>query len=315
MAALLILASVRYLPAHSTRSFVNSSTVSISLPADILSETIQIHYFMAGPFGGYGGFIAPKPNQTDYEIDASTQGKLADSMKILVYAPGCKIQTFDLNLTRVPNRTERFACESLPQIRIDGAIPRDLMHHENAELSVHYMAFWASSFFGVKDGPVIDFEVATATPDLDGNFRVEIPDFSADGKEPSHPGGASLHFTLRDCKTLNPIALNLSPEQQEYESETHELKILSSYPNGLKFVNLQELPDSKRQYHGAPTQPAEQERIPCIFWLTAPASQLSDSWACGALGRSPSQGRDAKPNFWRMRATLSDTFLRYSSGA
>src|SRR5258708_38660419 len=61
--------------------------------------------------------------------------------------------------------------------------------------------------------------------------------------------------------------------------------------------------------------PAAQERIPRTSPLIAPASQPSDNCACGALGRSPSHGRVENPNFWRIRATRSETFLRYASVA
>jgi hypothetical protein len=240
LAALLMLISVHYFPTHSTQSPATLPTVSISLPANIPSETVQIRYLMSGQFGGYGGFIEPRSNQTDYEIDASTQGKPANSIKILVYATDCKIQTFDLDLTRVPNPKERFVCELLPQIRIDGEIPSDLMRHENAKLNVSYMVFWANSFFGMADGPVTEFQVAKTLPDPDGSFRLDIPEFSADNPDPTYPGGASLRFSLRDSKTLNPIALNLSPAEAKYQSETQELRILSSYPTSMKFINSRE---------------------------------------------------------------------------
>ena len=242
----------------------NSHTVSISLPADIPSETVQIRYFMSGSFGGYGGFIEPRPNQTDYEIDASAQGKPADSIKILVYAIGCKFQTFDLELMQVPDPKVMFVCEPLPQIRIDGEISSALMRHENAELNVRYMAFWASDFFGIKDGPVTEFQLATTTPDLDGNFRLDIPDFSADNKNSTYPGGASLGFSLRDPKTLNPIALNLSPEGTEYQSEAQGLRILPSYPAGLKFVNSRESPDSADDFTARPLTPPNKNASPAV---------------------------------------------------
>jgi len=259
LVAILLLA----VPAHFSRMHPRQNpagppSVSLSLPADIPSETVQIHYFMTGSFGGYGGPVEVKPNQTEYEIDASAEGNPANSIKILVYAPGCKVQILELDLTQTRDPKVRFDCEPLSQIRIDGQIPRDLMRHENAELHVHYVAFWASRFFGIADGPVTEFQVATTTPDMDGNFRVDIPDFSADNKDSSYPGGASLRFTLRDSKTLNPIASNLNPEQPEYQSETRELKILSSYPTGLKFVNSRELPDTAGDTTAHPlTQPSK----------------------------------------------------------
>ena len=114
------------------------------------------------------------------------------------------------------NPKVRFDCEQLSKITMDGEIPSDLMRHENAELEIRYVAFWAGRFFGVGDGMVTEFQVATATPDLDGNFRVDIPDFSADEKNSSHSGGASLHFMLRNSETLSPIAINLTRSKSNF---------------------------------------------------------------------------------------------------
>ena len=316
LTVLLLFSSLQPFLRQSNHSPEPSPAVFISLPEDVPSETVQIHYFMTGEFGGYGGNLETKPNQTEYKIDASVQGRAINSIKIIGYAPGCKFQAFEPDLMQSLSPRVRFDCEPLSKITIDGAIPSDLMGHENAELEIRYVAFWASRFFAVADGMVSEFQVATARPDLDGNFRVDIPDFSADETNSSHPGGANLRFMLRNSETLSPIAINLTPEQTEFQSETHQLRIRPSYPAGLKFIHSQELPESDgNQLRSTQYQPAEPERIPCTSPLTAPASQPSDSWACGALGRSPSQGRDAKPNFWRMRATRSEAFLRYSSGA
>src|ERR1700692_3196478 len=158
--ALLMLIPMQYLPTHSTQSPGTLPTVSISLPADVPSETVQIRYFMTGSFGGYGGFIEPRPNQTDYEIDASTQGTPSDSIKILAYATGCKFQTFDLDLVQMPNPKVRLDCAPLPQIRIDGEIPSALMRHETAELNGRSIAFWARRFFGIAASPVTELHVA-----------------------------------------------------------------------------------------------------------------------------------------------------------
>jgi len=218
----------------------NSPTVSISLPADIPSELVQIRYFLIGSFGGYGGYVEPKSGQTAYEIEAFTAGEPAKSIKILIYAQGCRFQTFDLDLTQFPISKERFVCESLPSVRITGEVPSDLIRDENTELNVRYVAIWANRFFGIADGPVPEFQVATTRPDSEGNFRLDISDFSVDKTASSYQGGASLSFMLRDSKTLNPIALNLGPEEAEYQSEIHGLRILPSYRNGIKFVNSSE---------------------------------------------------------------------------
>ena len=47
------------------------------------------------PYRGYGGYTEQRPNWHSYEIK---EVKAATKIKMLVYATGCKIQTFDLFL-------------------------------------------------------------------------------------------------------------------------------------------------------------------------------------------------------------------------
>ncbi len=237
LAVLLIPISAHFCPTPSKQSPATLPTVTISLPEDIPSETVQIHYVMSGSFGGYGGYVDPTPGQTAYEIEASVGGEPAKSIKVLVYAPGCSFRTFELELTKISNSTGRFFCEPLPQIEITGKIPSNLIRNEHTELNVRLIAFWGNRFFGVSDGPVTEFQLATTSPDPDGSFRVDITDFSADKIASSYQEGSSLNFLLRDSKTLNLIAFNLTPEDAEYQSEIHGLRILPSYPSGIKFIN------------------------------------------------------------------------------
>jgi hypothetical protein len=237
LAALLMLIPMQDFPTHSTQSPAALPTVSISLPAHIPSETVQIRYLMSGSFGGYSGYVEPKPGQTGYEIEASVGGEPAKSIKVLVYAPGCGFRTFESELARTSNSALRFFCESLPQIKIAGRIPSNLIRNEDTELNVRYIAFWGNRFFGILDGPVTEFQLATTRLDPDGSFLVDITDFSADKIASSYQEGSSLNLLLRDSKTLNLIAFNLSPEDAEYQSEIHRLRILPSYPSGIKFIN------------------------------------------------------------------------------
>jgi hypothetical protein len=235
LAALVMLIPGDFFLMQPKQSPANSATVTISLPANIPSETVQIRYFLIGSFGGYGGYMEPKQELSAYEIEASKDGEPASSIKIIVYAAGCRFQTFDPDLSPLTASKQRFVCESLPQTRISGQIPDELMRGENAQLSVHYMAFWANTFFGIKDGMVPDFQLVTATPDANGHFLLDIPDFSADTTASSTQGGASLSFRLRDSKTGN--AFDLKPERLEFRTETQQLKVLPVYPGGVKFTD------------------------------------------------------------------------------
>jgi hypothetical protein len=99
------------------------------------------------------------------------------------------------------------------------------------------MAYWAHSFYGIADGFVTGFHVATVTPDANGmfQFQVELPYFSVDA-EASSEQRASFRLTLRDSKTGNHIASILEPEKQELRLQEHGLRIRSQYPDDLIFT-------------------------------------------------------------------------------
>ncbi len=69
-------------------------SVSILLPANIPSETVQISYFLIGPFGGYGSRTEQRVGLHSYEISALVEGKAATEIRMIVYVSGCEIKTF-----------------------------------------------------------------------------------------------------------------------------------------------------------------------------------------------------------------------------
>jgi len=60
----------------------------IRLPPEIRSEQVQVHYFLTGPFGGFGGFLKPEPERDTYLIDTSVNHQAAETLKVILYAPG-----------------------------------------------------------------------------------------------------------------------------------------------------------------------------------------------------------------------------------
>jgi hypothetical protein len=113
-------------------------------------------------------------------------------------------------------------------------IPQSLVEGRNAELIVTYSAFWAHRFFGIMDGAVAEFRMATAYPDADGMFRVDLPVFRGDAMS-SPERRASFRLTLRDSKTWNHIAA-LEPEAWDLQLVDHTLRIETHYPPGIKFT-------------------------------------------------------------------------------
>ena len=191
---------------------------------------------MTGPFGAYGGYIESKPDVISYTINGIFEGQDATAIKIVVYATGCDFKTFDLFLSENLNLQESFVCAALPKVSLSGQIPSELMEGRDAEIVITYMANWVNEFFGIMDGMVPQFQVATISPDKNGTFQADLPDFTAGTTTSSFQSGADLCYALRDSKTRNPIALNFALEVTGIKFVGGRLKIQSSNQGQLRFV-------------------------------------------------------------------------------
>ncbi len=212
-------------------------SVSILLPANIASETVQISYFLIGPFGGYGGRTEQRTGLHSYEISALVEGKVATEIRMIVYASGCEIKTF-VSLLREDSRVKQeFECQPVATVKLSGQIvPTELVTENSTELVINYMAYWPHRFFGIADGFVTEFRLAIVTPNANGAFRVELPYFSVDDAASPYQRRASFRLMLRDSKTWNHIVSNLEPEMPDLRLEEHSLRIQSHYPDGIKFT-------------------------------------------------------------------------------
>ena len=86
-------------------------SVSVLLPANIPSETVQISYFLIGPFEGYRGYTEQLAGLHSYEISALVEGRTASEIKMIVYASRCEIKTFVLPLTEDSRVKQEFECQ------------------------------------------------------------------------------------------------------------------------------------------------------------------------------------------------------------
>ncbi len=211
--------------------------ITLSLPAGIPSELVQIHYFMSGSFGGNGAGVVPGPNQPTYVIEAPADGETPTDIRIMVYAPGCRIVVFQLKASAGAAEERKIVCERLPVIKLAGQIvPKDLAQLGRSQLSIHYVAPWAYQFFAIKDGPLTEFSLATATPNDQGWFEVDLPDFSGEIEGDSSRKEAALRLELWQPSNTNRTAIDLNPAQPEFAVFPHYLKILPYYPRTLEFT-------------------------------------------------------------------------------
>lgn len=216
---------------------VNKPTIILSLPAGIPSETVQIHYFMSGSFGGNGAGVIPAPNQSTYTIEAPADGETPTDIRVIVYAPGCRIVVFQLKVAADTAEEREIVCERLSVIKLSGQIvPKDLAQSGRSQLSIHYVAPWANQFFGIKDGPLTEFSLATVSPNDQGWFEVDLPDFSGELEGDSSRKEAALRLDLWQPSNTNRTAIDLNPAQPEFAVFPHYLKILPYYPRTLEFT-------------------------------------------------------------------------------
>jgi hypothetical protein len=204
--------------------------ISLTLPSDIPSDTVQISYFMSGPFGGYGDLVGTTKGRHTYELVASVGGKAAASVKIIAYLPGCEIATLEIPMQDTA-LSRSLSCKLLGRILLRGqispvSITRD---YQAAEVEVDYLAMWDHQFFGIVDGPVTSLHVASVIPDEKGQFEVAVPDFSRQ----TNLGEGEFQFTLRQTTTGNIIA-SLEPTSEDRGDVG--LKVRPSYPAVIQFT-------------------------------------------------------------------------------
>jgi hypothetical protein len=224
----------------SSLCFAQTPVITLKLPHDIPSDKVQVQYFMAGPFGGFGNFIRPTANLSRYMIPAAVDGKPARSIKIFIYMPGCEFVIFDFLVQGDAERS--VVCEALGIAPLHGGIvPASAAKGKEAEVSIVYLAEWQFGLEGIMNGMVPMYEIAKVTPDAYGEFDVTLPDFS---KNPVTRDG-SFWFLLRDHKTWNIIAYLIPADASLRPNSGRELKAQSSYPATVEFT-------AKNETNGSP---------------------------------------------------------------
>jgi hypothetical protein len=199
-----------------------SPGITLYLPPDIASETVQINYFMLGSFGGYGSYVTAEKGRVSYDIPASVDGKPAEAVKVIAYMPGCEIMKLEITIQRA-SEARTLPCKVLGRVPLHGRIlPVSVAQSPEIEVEIRYEADWDHDFFGIADGMVTTIRVATVIPDEDGRFEVDLPDFFRQ----ANLGKGSFQFMLRNKASGNIVEL-LNPGNMH--RFLGELAISSSY--------------------------------------------------------------------------------------
>ena len=216
----------------------------IRLPSEVRSEQVQIRYFLTGPFGANGGFLKPEPERNSYLIETSVNHQAADSLRVILYAPGCQIVTLSIASISDAEKGTDVNCEDLPPTTFNGKVDLpEALRGRPYEVEIVYMAYWAHSFFHIEDGPVTRFVLARVEPDDGGAFHVDLPNFNKDAVTASYRRDAGLQFIARELDTSNIVAMLAPVNVQSNGAGT--LPIKPKYPAEVIFKPAADSPASQ----------------------------------------------------------------------
>ncbi len=227
-------------------------TITIRLAPEIHSEDVNISYVLYGAFGAAGTSVTAQADVHSYQIKPVHDGKLAASIKGVIYASGCEFDTFEAEISGDTAIEEPYECIALPTVTLVGHIAH-LRHfrNRNLEVVVRYLADWACKFFEFLDCMVPQIELARAPVNENGDFEATIVDFSPEQTSPLHHRG-ELCVILRDAKTWNWIGAGLRPPRELRTRSGIGLSIKPFYPPPVEFQlalpsNSVPAPSSARQ--------------------------------------------------------------------
>jgi len=222
-----------------------SAPFEIRLPPEIRSEQVQARYYLTGRFGGSGSFLKAEPERNVYLIDTSVNHHAAETLKVILYAPGCQIVTIAILSLSDSERSREVSCEDLPPMTFNGRVELpEPLRRRPYELEITYMAYWAHIFFGIEDGLVTTFHLARVTPDERGAFQVRLPNFAKDAVTESYHRNAWIRFAAVERDTGNFVCL-LAPVNVQGKNFVYDLPIKSKYPNEVVFRPRAESPQNQ----------------------------------------------------------------------
>ena len=206
----------------------------IRLPSEIRSELVQASYCLTGPFGISCDLLKAEPERNSYLIDTSVNHQAAETLKVVLYSPGCQIVTLAVPSLSESNRTAEVSCEDLPPMTFNGKVDLpEPLRRRPYEVEITYMAYWELRFFGITEGPVPTLGLARVTPDPDGAFHLLLPNFAKDRVTESFHREAGLRFIAREPNTGNIVSFLVPANVQG--ANTRDLPIKPKYPTEVVF--------------------------------------------------------------------------------
>ena len=219
------------------QDFRASGSIRLTVPEAIDMADVSILYLLTGPFGAYGSFVRTRPTVREYDIDASQAGRPADKLRAIIYCPGYRtVLLTESRFDNGPPRVVPIELEPLGWIRLAGRVTDAVAAPQPLAIEVTYLAVWSHPFFGIADGAVASYVVASTELKPDGSFETMVPDLAHDPAVARYAGNERgfLQLLARDPQTGN-IAYFLKARESPSQIG---LPIATVYPGELQFMRL-----------------------------------------------------------------------------
>ena len=209
------------------------SYLEIKIPDNVPSENVFIRYVFSGD--DLGGWVDARPGVPSYRI--STNGRRGGTIRAVLYAPGCAIETLDLALRAAANPTHTFDCKPIGTVSLRGRLTRtDWMDGRDLRLQARYVARWAPSFLGLKLlVPMIVPLNGRVAADADGRFDMTLPDFAQDPQSGSSDHTGEVQIWAVDPLHGTEIAHLIPVGKSNSGNRTGSLRIEPAYPTEVVF--------------------------------------------------------------------------------
>ena len=181
--------------------------IRVVLPRTAKTSSCLLKYFLVGPFGGYGGFVPPKLDASEFEIETVHEGAAVERLQVILWCSGYQIETMDFDsLPDVGDRTVDVHPKPLGTVRFRGVVRGlPLRPVQVLYVDVDYTPWWTCEFFHLLDCLLGSWTVASVELDAESRFSVALPNFARDAVIGMFKDPGEFAFRIRDQKTGNPL--------------------------------------------------------------------------------------------------------------
>jgi len=217
------------------------------MPEAQKKEEIEDCDYQVGSRTGYGRGVCRtatlQERLSQYVLNASVDGTAADSVRAVLFIPGCETSLLDVAIQGKDELREA-KCVPLPHWTLKGQIVDNAITKTGwLKVDVTYRANWVSKLFesGVEQAnvfnkPLVEFDVASVQVSKNKSFSLELPILATDPAEQNAAAEdrGELIFTLRNTETKEAVTTGiLRPDK--FATSSGGLELRMDYPE-LQFV-------------------------------------------------------------------------------